>query len=79
MAKLWQKDKTIINKIVEKYTVGDDYLLDVNLLPYDLQASLVHAQGLNKIGILSKLELKKIKNGLNNLKSDWEKGEIKIS
>ncbi len=79
MAKLWQKDKTIINKIVEKYTVGDDYLFDVNLLPYDFQASLVHAQGLNKIGILSKVELKKIKNGLNNLKSDWEKGKIKIS
>ena len=79
MTKLWQKNTTVINKIIEKYTVGDDFFLDRDLLLYDLQASMVHAQGLNKIGILTKVELSKIKNGLDCLKSDWEKGKLKIS
>lgn len=79
MTKLWQKNTTVINKIIEKYTVGDDFILDKDLLIYDLQASLAHAQGLNKIGVLTKAELNKIKNGLNHLKSGWIKGQLEIS
>lgn len=79
MTKLWQKNKTSINKIIEKYTVGDDYLLDENLILYDLQASVAHAKGLCKIGILNKKELVEIINGLNSLRVEWKKGGLKIS
>ncbi len=79
MSKLWQKSKTVINKEIEAYTVGDDFWLDADLIMYDIQASFAHAQGLNKIGILTSAELKKVKSGLDALKIEWAKGKLKIS
>jgi len=35
---LGQKGGVITNKTVEDYTVGVDYLLDLQLLPYDIKA-----------------------------------------
>ena len=57
--KLWEK-KYQLNKQIENYTVGNDYLLDQKLLKYDCQASIAHAKMLNKIGILTKEECDKI-------------------
>ncbi len=58
--KLWDKEYSL-NKDVEKFTVGNDFLLDMNLLKYDIYASIAHAMMLKKIGILSGEELKKLK------------------
>ena len=58
--KLWQKDYNL-NKEIEKFTVGNDFLLDKNLVKYDVYGSIAHAIMLNKIGILNKNELKKLK------------------
>lgn len=64
---IWKSDNTQLNSLVESYTVGDDYTLDVLLAKYDIQASLAHANMLNKIGVLSNKELVDIKNGLEDL------------
>lgn len=77
--KLWQKNNLVINPIIEKYTVGDDYILDNELLPYDITASLTHAKGLNKINILSNSELQKIVKELNKLKKLWQQRKVKVS
>ena len=61
--KLWQKNYKL-NKEVEKFTVGNDYLLDKNLVEYDIYGSIAHAIMLNNIGILTKNELKKLKKAL---------------
>ncbi|MBI3034947.1 argininosuccinate lyase [Candidatus Woesearchaeota archaeon] len=61
--KLWQKDYKL-NKEVEKFTVGNDYLLDKNLVKYDVYGSIAHATMLNKIGILTREELNKLKKAL---------------
>ncbi len=58
--KLWQKDYSL-NKEIETFTVGNDYLLDKNLVKYDVLGSLAHAAMLNKIKIINNKELKKIK------------------
>jgi len=66
MAKLWQKDYSL-NKEIEKFTVGNDFLLDKNLVKYDVYGSIAHAMMLNKIGILNKNELSKLKKELINI------------
>lgn len=74
MAKLWEKGCSLDSEI-EEYTVGGDYLLDKVLLPYDLQASIAHAQMLFECGYLTKEEAQAI---VKELKSLQENGlEIK--
>ncbi len=65
--KLWQTDSnhhSNLTQLIEDFTVGNDYILDSELIPYDIQASIAHAEGLQKIGILNPNELKKIKTVL---------------
>ena len=59
--KLWQKDYKL-NKEIEKFTVGNDFLLDKELVKYDVLGSIAHAMMLNKINIINKNELQKLKN-----------------
>ena len=66
MTKLWQGKK--LNKKIESFTVGNDYLLDKKLLKYDCKASMAHAKMLNKIGILSEEELGKLEKGLTQIR-----------
>ena len=58
--KLWQKNYDV-DKEIEKFTVGNDFLLDKALVKYDVYGSIAHASMLKKIGILNSDELKKIK------------------
>ena len=55
--KLWQKQYKL-NKAVEKFTVGNDYILDRRLVKYDCLASIAHAKMLVKIGVLKPEEAK---------------------
>ena len=64
--KLWQK-KYDVNKEVEKFTVGNDFLLDLKLVCYDCAASIAHAKMLKKIGILNDNELKSMIEGLKEI------------
>lgn len=68
MSKIWQsKSDTSLHPLVEQYTVGNDYILDMRLLPFDVEASLAHAQVLFKIKILTKTELAKLSAGLKEI------------
>lgn len=53
-----------MDKEIEKFTVGNDFLLDKALVKYDVYGSIAHANMLNKIGIISKNELQKLKKAL---------------
>jgi len=74
--KLWNSYK--LNKNVEKFTVGNDYLLDQKLVKYDCVASIAHAKMLNKIGVLTKEELEKMIKGLNEIIELKSHGKFKI-
>lgn len=67
MAKLWQTQSTQLHPLVEKYTVGNDYILDMRLLPFDIEASKAHAAALVKAKILTPGELKKLTQALNEI------------
>lgn len=78
MSKLWKKSATKLNPLIEQYTVGNDYLLDQVLMPYDIKGSAAHAKGLHKIGILTKDELTKILSRLKQLEKDFKNGKVQI-
>lgn len=64
--KLWQTSSNI-NPIVENFTVGNDYILDTRLIPYDIIGSLAHAKMLESIGIISNIEFLNLEKGLNEI------------
>ncbi|MBW2974663.1 argininosuccinate lyase [Candidatus Woesearchaeota archaeon] len=76
MAKLWQTKK--LDKKIELFTGGNDYLLDKKLLKYDCIASIAHAKMLKKIGILNENELNKLKKELTNIIGLDEKGKFAV-
>ena len=79
MKKIWdRKNGVTVNKTVENYTVGVDYLLDLELLPYDIQGTIAHAKMLHKIKILSTKELAGALKGLNKILDLWKRGEFSI-
>ncbi len=75
--KLWQKQYKL-NKLVEKFTVGNDYILDQRLVMYDCLASIAHAHMLAKIGILTTSEAKKLERALKEIINLDAKGKFKI-
>jgi argininosuccinate lyase len=80
MAKLWSKtdQDDELTDWVESFTVGIDYQLDRVLLPYDIQASIAHAKGLEKIGILTKEELNQLEACLERIEEAFEAGSFQI-
>lgn len=66
MSKLWDKGVTL-NQQVEAFTVGNDYLLDQELVYYDCIASQAHASVLEKAGLLSTEETLYLKNELDEI------------
>ena len=75
--KLWQKDIEV-NKEIERFTVGNDNVLDLKLAPYDVLGSLAHITMLETIGLLTKEELVVLKKELVILYHEIEKNGIKI-
>src|SRR3989344_2945056 len=79
MQKIWARSAGIkTNQTVEDYTVGVDYLLDLELLPYDIKGTMAHAKMLYKIKILNSKELSILLTGLNKILSLWKSGKFKI-
>lgn len=82
MSKLWQKSntdtETSTSKKAEAFTVGNDYVLDQELVPYDIQGSIAHAKALNKIGILSDDELDKLTKALHEILKEWKEENFEI-
>jgi len=74
--KLWNESN--LNKEIEDFTVGEDYILDQKLVKYDCLASIAHAKMLGKIGILKKKEVKKLVKELDNIIELDRKGKFKI-
>ncbi|MCX8028546.1 MAG: argininosuccinate lyase [Brevinematales bacterium] len=78
--KLWQKSNTPILSIVEEFEVGKDYIYDSKLATYDVKGTLAHVKMLNKIGILTDDETRKVVLELESLLKKFEKSppQLKI-
>lgn len=64
--KLWEKDISVDQRI-EKFTVGNDRQLDLQLAAYDILGSMAHIKMLNKIGLLQDNELNRVLKCLRKL------------
>jgi argininosuccinate lyase len=77
-SKIWQVGDGL-HPLVEAYTVGEDYLIDQQLIPYDIQASRAHAKMLQKAGVFNTKELQTLLATFDKLQADWEKGNFNIT
>lgn len=66
MAKLWQKGEPL-EALVEAFTVGNDYLIDQNLISSDVLASIAHAKTLLKANLLSNKEYQDLESALKEI------------
>jgi argininosuccinate lyase len=78
MGKLWQKHYTL-NSLIERFTVGEDYLLDRKLVPADCFGSLGHASMLHGRGLISREDYEAVTRGLVRIVELARKGEFPIS
>ncbi len=84
--KLWQnkdpysseEEKYKISKMVERFTIGQDKVFDVQLAEFDVLGSLAHAEMLSSIGIITNEEWKQIKTELELLLGDIRNGQFEI-
>ncbi|MDX5438064.1 MAG: argininosuccinate lyase, partial [Pontibacter sp.] len=75
--KLWQKNTAVAAEI-EKFTVGRDAELDMELARFDVLGSLAHTQMLHHIGLLTTEELQVLQLELKHIYRSIEAGEFVI-
>ena len=75
MATLWNKG-TAATEIVDRFTVGNDRVLDLKLAAYDVQGSKAHIKMLCSIGLLSEDELKILDEGLDKIARSISEGSF---
>ena len=75
--KLWDKGFDT-DKRIEKFTVGNDALLDVKLARYDITGTMAHIKMLTKVGLLEQSELDLLLPELEVLLKKAENGEFII-
>ncbi len=76
--KLWNKDSTTLSESIEKFTVGNDKIFDVQLAKHDVIGSIAHAKMLHNIEILNNEEIIAVENALNQILQTIEKGDFVI-
>ncbi|HBW74234.1 MAG: Argininosuccinate lyase [Candidatus Magasanikbacteria bacterium GW2011_GWA2_45_39] len=78
MNTLWQEEGKKFNPLVERFTVGDDYLWDTDLVPFDVDASIAHAQMLKSVGLLNAEENTSLVAALEEIKVLHSQGNFKV-
>jgi argininosuccinate lyase len=73
MTRLWDKGAPLDDRVLN-YTAGEDYALDERLVPYDVQASIAHAEMLHAQKLLSDADLGAIRSGLTALADEHARG-----
>ncbi len=71
---LWQKPGVAVDTQIQAFLAGDDVILDREFFLHDIAASTAHAEGLQRVGILSADELEGLKRELALLADDFRSG-----
>jgi len=74
---LWKKEIDVEPWVI-RFTVGDDYKWDQQLLPYDVIATRAHVGGLVQAGVLDSVEYESICFALDSLLERYKDGEIAV-
>lgn len=78
MSTLWKKDGVDTDEDILAFTIGEDRVLDNQLVPYDVIGSLAHARGLLDIGLLNRDEHEKIKAVLARIHAQWHRDRFQL-
>jgi argininosuccinate lyase len=73
---LWQKPGVKVDARIQQFLAVEDVILDREFFVFDIQASRVHAQGLQRVGILSADELAGLERELDVLAEDFRAGRF---
>ncbi|MEP6748748.1 MAG: argininosuccinate lyase [Bacteroidota bacterium] len=76
-SKLWQKNIASLQE-VEKFTVGNDRVMDLYLAAFDVLGSLAHTQMLETIGLLTKEEMNQLHVALKEIYVRIQLGEFEL-
>ncbi len=71
---LWQKPGIAVDARIQAFLAGDDVVLDRDFFLHDIAASKVHAEGLQRIGILPADEFAGMLRELDALAGDFRSG-----
>ena len=71
---LWQKGDTTVDPRIMRFLAGDDVVLDREFFLFDIQASIAHVEGLQRIGLLSDAEAAALVRELQALADDFATG-----
>ena len=73
MRRLWDKGAPLDERVL-RYTAGEDFALDERLVPYDVRASIAHAEMLTAQQLLSTDDLAAIRGALEALAAEHAGG-----
>lgn len=73
---LWQKPGVTVDERIMQFLAGEDVLLDSELFLFDIEASIVHVQGLERITILNADESERLQKELKILIYDFKNGNF---
>lgn len=74
---IWKKSgQARVPEKIMRFLAGDDVRLDRELLPFDIQASRAHAQGLARIGMLTEAQADAIAASLDALLTEFNQGRF---
>ena len=77
MTRLWEKGAALDERVLQ-YTAGEDHALDERLVPYDVRASIAHAEMLHAQRLLSAEDLAALRDTLGALAAAHARGEWHI-
>ncbi len=72
---IWSKGGDRTDDLVHAFTVGEDYLYDRELAPYDLIASIAHARMLGESGIIPAADARALCEALARLHREFAQGK----
>ncbi len=78
MKKIWQKDKSLTNQLVNNFTVGKDLDFDDRLAKYDVLGSMAHCKMLAEVGLISNQESLEMLCLLNEILETIENNTFEI-
>ncbi len=76
MSLIWDKGESSVNAAIQRFTAGDDVILDRQLIAYDIEATGAHVRGLGRIDVLTADEVARLLEGLDALKTALKTGDF---
>ncbi len=78
MSRLWDKGAPLDQQVLA-FTAGEDHALDERLVPYDIRASIAHAQMLRDQQLLSAADCAALTQALTQIGAEHARGEWRIA